>query len=391
MDPIRVLELRSVWGTGGGPDKTILLGAARTDRRRFAVTVCYLRDMRDPVYGIDARAAQLGVEYVEIRERHSFDRSVWQQLRHLVRERAIDIVHSHDYKTTLLALLLARSERIVPLATAHGWAGHTRRERLVYYPLDKRLLARFPHVIAVSGEIRAELVQRGVDEQRVSIILNGIDHRSFLRRPEQRDEARCAFALDREHAVLAAVGRLEREKRYDVLLEAFALVVRERPRATLLLAGDGSLRAELEAQATRLGIAARCRFIGHRPETLSVYCAADLFVQSSDNEGAPNAVLEAMALETPVVATDVGGTSELVADGVHGLLVPRRDPATLARAVDVTLADPQATGHRVAAARQRVVHELSFDARMAALESVYERLMRYRNAGDQKAGVLGWA
>jgi glycosyltransferase involved in cell wall biosynthesis len=80
-----------------------------------------------------------------------------------------------------------------------------------------------------------------------------------------------------------------------------------------------------------------------------------------------------------------------VADGVHGLLVPRRDPATLARAVDVTLADPQATGHRVAAARQRVVHELSFDARMAALESVYERLMRYRNAGDQKAGVLGWA
>src|SRR6185503_10299286 len=116
MHPIRVLELRSVWGTGGGPDKTILLGAARTDRRRFAVTVCYLRDVRDPVYGIDARAAQLDVEYVEIRERHSFDPSVWHQLRNLVRERAIDIVHSHDYKTNLLALLLARSERVVPLA-----------------------------------------------------------------------------------------------------------------------------------------------------------------------------------------------------------------------------------------------------------------------------------
>src|SRR5438552_6314370 len=98
-DPIQVLELRSVFGTGGGPEKTILLGAARTDPRRFAVTVCYIRDDRDTVFNIDRTAAALGVDYVELRERHSFDRSLWPKLRALVRERRIQIVHAHDYKT----------------------------------------------------------------------------------------------------------------------------------------------------------------------------------------------------------------------------------------------------------------------------------------------------
>ena len=98
-----------------------------------------------------------------------------------MRTRGIEIVHAHDYKTDLLALLLGRSERIVPLATAHGWTGHSRRERLLYYPLDKQVLRAFPVTIAVSSEIRSELVRRGADEDRVRVVLNGIDHRAFRR------------------------------------------------------------------------------------------------------------------------------------------------------------------------------------------------------------------
>src|SRR5688572_22815871 len=115
--PVNVLELRSVRGTGGGPEKTILLGAARTDRARFNVTVCYLRDARDPVFGIGERAAGLNVDYVEIREQHSFDTGIWRPLTQLVRDRQIQIVHAHEYKTDLLALLLARRHPVTPLAT----------------------------------------------------------------------------------------------------------------------------------------------------------------------------------------------------------------------------------------------------------------------------------
>jgi hypothetical protein len=75
--PIRILELRSVRGTGGGPEKTILSGAAQSDTARFAVAVCYIRDRRDPVFSVDTHASRLPIDYIEIRERHSFDPSVW--------------------------------------------------------------------------------------------------------------------------------------------------------------------------------------------------------------------------------------------------------------------------------------------------------------------------
>src|SRR3989442_15253236 len=107
--PIRVLELRSVRGTGGGPEKTILSGAARANRSRLAVTVCYLRDARDDAFSVDARARELPIEYIEIRERHSFDLRVWPVLRRTIAERRIDIVHAHEYKTDAYALALARA------------------------------------------------------------------------------------------------------------------------------------------------------------------------------------------------------------------------------------------------------------------------------------------
>ena len=92
--PTRVLELRSIRGTGGGPEKTILAGTTAADPSRYAITVCYLRDARDQVFGIDTLAKRSGIDYVELVERHSFDMSVWLPLRRLVREKGIHIVHA---------------------------------------------------------------------------------------------------------------------------------------------------------------------------------------------------------------------------------------------------------------------------------------------------------
>ena len=133
--PLRVLELRTVRGTGGGPDKTILLGTARTDAAKYQVTICYVRDARDEVFNIDERARRLPVSYVEVVERHSFDWRIWPALRRIVREREIDIIHGHDYKTNLLALLLARGEGIIAVSTAHGWVGQGKRELRVLLPV----------------------------------------------------------------------------------------------------------------------------------------------------------------------------------------------------------------------------------------------------------------
>jgi glycosyltransferase involved in cell wall biosynthesis len=359
-DIMRILELRSVRGTGGGPEKTILLGAQRA-AERFPVTVCYIRDRRDRAFGIAGRAARLGIDYVEIVERGSFDPRVFPALRRLVRERGIDVVHAHDYKTDLLALLLARIEGTIPLATAHGWTGHSLRERL-------------PRTIAVSSEIRSELLARGVKANRVRTVLNGIDYRAFRRDRSIEPEVREELGLAPDDVVIGSVGRLEPQKRFDLLIEACAMLQPRWPRLRLVIAGDGSEKARLETIARSELARGTWRLCGHTGDIVRLHHALDVFVQSSDYEGTSNAVLEAMALETPIVATSAGGTAEMIEHGVHGLVVACGDALELATAMSQTLLEHDARTARVARARTRVETTLSFDERVAAVERIYADL-----------------
>ncbi len=375
--PIRVLELRSVWGTGGGPDKTILNGAKLHEPARVALTVCYIRDTRDRVFALDRRAAELGVDYTEVIERHSFDRGVWPQLRRLVRDRQIDIVHAHDHKTDALTWLLAQRAPIIPLSTAHGFSGKSRNER-IYYAIEKRLLARFPRVIAVSEPIKAELVRTGSRPERVTVINNAIDPAAFRRDPVRRAGVRADLGYAPDEVVIGAVGRLEQEKRFDLLIEVFGRLHATYPNARLAIAGEGSLRADLERVISEHQLDSSVRVLGHRTDVVALHHAFDVFVQSSEREGTPNAVLEAMAMETPLVATSVGGTGELVTDGVHGLLVPLNDAGQLLGALERVLGDPAAALSRAAAARARVLTDLSFERRMRRIEDIYDELMAAR-------------
>ena len=371
---IRVLELRSVRGTGGGPEKTILLGASRADRAKFDVTVCYLRDQRDEVFEIDRRARAADIDYVEITERHSFDLKIWRALRSIVHERQIDIVHAHDYKTDFLAWALARVEPIVALSTAHGWSRGSIRE-FGYFFADKVLLSRYTAVIAVSEPIRRTLLRFGARQQRVRRILNGIDPNAFRRTPGAGNALRRELGLSPDVTVVGSVGRLERVKRFDILLEAVAQLTKP---VAIVIAGEGTCRPDLEKKARDLGLDKRVWWLGLRRDVKEIHQAFDVYVQSSETEGVSNALLEAMALETPVVATSVGGTAELIEDEVHGLLVPKNDAAALMRAIERTLGEPAAVAVRAAQARRRVEVDLSFEARTRAVERVYEELMRSR-------------
>jgi glycosyltransferase involved in cell wall biosynthesis len=383
--PIRILELRSVRGTGGGPEKTILLGAAHANRDDFAVTVCYIRDQRDREFRLGERAATLAVDYIEVHERNSFDPSIWAQLRRIVRERQIDIVHAHEYKTDLLALLLGRAEAVIPLATAHGWTGHSLRERRFYYPCDRWTLARYPQVIAVSGQIKDELIASGSRPDRVTVVLNAIDDAAFKRSAAREAPARAALGYEPHHIVIGAVGRLEPQKRFDLLIEAVGRLLPRHPDIRLVIAGDGSLRQTLSEAAARFLPAHACRMLGHVDDVGALHHGFDLLVQSSDYEGTPNAVLEAMAFETPIVATDVGGTAELALHREHALLVPPGDVAALSQAIECVLADRPSAKQRALAARKRVEETLSFGARMRTVETIYRNLVSARRGQVQRS------
>jgi len=147
----------------------------------------------------------------------------------------------------------------------------------------------------------------------------------------------------------------------------------------LVIVGAGSRLEALRDQAGRLGLDGACQLLGNRTDIVDLHHAFDLFVQSSDYEGTPNAVLEAMALETPIVATSAGGTAEIVRSGIDGLIVPAGNAGAIASAIDFVVADPQAAHARAASARRRVETELSFATRMSAVEAIYLELFQRRS------------
>jgi glycosyltransferase involved in cell wall biosynthesis len=393
VGPLRVLVLRGVDGTGGGADKIILRNAAGVDPERVHMTLAFMRRRDDPEYDLDRRCAALELDYREIFHCGATDRRVLPQLLDLARQVRPHLIHSHDYKANFYAMWLARRAGILRLSTAHGWTGNGWRERALYYPADKLILSRFPGVIAVSEPIRRTLVRWGAEPARVRVLLNGVDPQAYCRDEALRQRMRRQLGYEAKHVVLGAVGRVERQKRFDVLMQAMSRLAAARTDLRLVVAGEGSLLEPLRRQVDRLGLTDRVQLLGHCPNMREIYQAFDLLVQSSDYEGTPTVVVEALALQIPVVATDVGGTRQLIAHGQHGLLVARRRPDLLAQAILDSLHDRAATAQRVAAGRQRVETELNYQRRLEALQQIYLELVSHGSldvTGRPGRRLAGW-
>jgi glycosyltransferase involved in cell wall biosynthesis len=178
--------------------------------------------------------------------------------------------------------------------------------------------------------------------------------------------------------VVGAAGRLSPEKGYGVLVEAAASVARDIPDVGFVHFGDGPLRAELARRVADLGLEGRFRFAGFRTDLHRALPHLDLFVQPSFTEGLPVVVLEAFAAGLPVVATAVGGTPEVVADGENGRLVPPGDPRALALRVAETLADAGARRAMGDRGRALVLDRFTFASQGLAYQRLFDSLPRTR-------------
>lgn len=161
---------------------------------------------------------------------------------------------------------------------------------------------------------------------------------------------------------IVSVGRMDANKNHEMQLRAFAALKDKYPEYTLVIYGDGELRAYIEETADRLGIAERVSLPGVVPDVAARICRASLFLLTSYSEGVSNALIEALALGLPVIATDVpsGGTEELMKDGVNGLVIPAGDQAALERAMDRLLGDPayaDRLGREAAGIQERLAPE----------------------------------
>lgn len=232
------------------------------------------------------------------------------------------------------------------------------------------------NVCVSEGVARFSTGEAGLSPAKLAVIHNGIDIESFSHvEPAERRE----FGIPEKAPVLLGVGRLHVQKGWTILLEAFEAVLANIPAAHLLIAGEGPERCQLEQWlAARPAVRANTHLLGRRGDIPRLLRMATTFVLSSQWEGMPNVVLEAMAADCPVVATAVEGVPELVTDGVTGLSVPPGDPGRVADAVTRMLLDPALRRGCASAARVRVATQFSWLDIVARYEALYRRLLANR-------------
>lgn len=288
-------------------------------------------------------------------------------VRELCRRHRPDVVHTHGFRSDVVDGGVARGLGIPIVTTVHGFTRNRGRGSL-YEWLQRRSFSRFDAVVAVSEAQTSELQAAGVPASRLTVVRNawsGADDHL------DRVAARAALSVPTHQPHLGWVGRLSPEKGADLFLEAFARCPDKSVHASII--GDGRLRPALEAHAHALGIADRVRFCGQLEEAHRYFAAFDVFVMSSQTEGAPMVLFEAFAAGVPVVATAVGGIPELAGRGEATLVRPH-DSQALADAISALLADPARAATQVERAQLALRSDFSADRWLVAYESLYRRL-----------------
>ena len=340
----------------------------------------YMRDPADPRFGeLESRARTWHAPILPVDDHGPFDLRLPQRLANICRRHQPVIWHGHDYKSNLLGLLLEKRIRPRLITTVHGWVQRTWKTPL-YYAIDRLCLRHYEHVICVSEDLHRRALALGVPEERCSLIPNAIDLELF-RRSQTTAVAQSGFAVPHKRLVVGAVGRLSGEKGFHYLIRAAHQLVQKGRDLEVWIAGEGRDRPRLAALAADLGLGERVKLLGYRSDIIQLFQAMDIFALSSVREGLPNVVLEAMALEVPVVATRIAGVPSLIREAENGLLVRPGSALALAAAIERLFTDDEERRRLGRAARATVEESFSFQARMEKIGDIYDLVL---DRGDQR-------
>jgi glycosyltransferase involved in cell wall biosynthesis len=367
----------------GGAERSLVALAPHLLSRGVTLDVAYLH--RRPGLQDELRAA--GAELYCLAGPAGRAGWFWR-VHQLAGMRRPDLLHTTLFEADVAGRMAGRSRRLPVVSSlvnvaygveqqGQGVASWKLRGAQLVDSLTARSVSRFH---AVSGHVAEQMGRRlRIPSNRIEVVHRGRDARLLGRRTaERRRAARAALGLDQDTPLLLAAARHEAQKGLDTLIEAFAGVLHEEPRARLALAGrDGAQSVRLRAQAERLELGRSVRFLGTRDDVPELLCAADVFVLPSRWEGLPGAVLEAMALETPVVASDLPMVREVVNDET-ARLVPVDQPAALTAAVVDVLRDRTHAMERAAQARLDFAERFTIERSADRMVALYHRAMSPR-------------
>lgn len=353
----------------GGAEHVMACLARNVDRRGFDTSVCYLKEN-----GLVGEAmTHEGVELLSLpgRQYGKLDRLTSIKLRKLIRQRGIELVHTHDVH----GFMDACACRLTTPGLKHVHTFHFGNypDREPYFRRVERLLWRVPDALVAVGHSQAESIRKlyRIPDDRLRVLWNGVDA------PVPRlSPAVLAATRDCSDPVIMSISTLIPQKGLHHLLDAAAQLKASGVRFRLLMVGGGPLREALEQQSRALGLGQHVRFLGWVPEAADCALpACDIFVQSSLWEAMSVVVLEAMASGKPMAITRVGENPSVIEDGKTGLVVPAANPAALADALHRLLVDAPLRSRLGAAAHARHAQQFAVQRMVDAYQALYAEVL----------------
>jgi len=359
-----------IGGLGAGGAERQLLYLVHAMAARVPITVISLSDSSSTL--LPAFEGIPRVNIVTVPKSHAIDFRALAELVGLFRRIRPHIVHTFlrtaNYWGRLSALLSG-----IPITIASE--RNVEKERgILANTLDTILSFATTRIVANAAAVRDSLTKRGVPARRINVIRNGVPHHAALS-PGARDRIRTELGVHGRQPLVLFVGRLYRQKNPLLFLHMARKILDSGMSCRFGIVGEGPLRSKIESTTSSLGLDNAIVLTGLRHDVPALLAAADLLVLTSDWEGMPNVILEAMSVGTPAVATDVGGVREIISDGVNGYVVPPRNVERLTVAVTAALSDPHVHACLGRSAREYVEVNFSLDKMVGETVALYNSLL----------------
>jgi len=356
----------------GGAEQQFLELVKGLDKTRFntiVVTIYPGGELEEEVRNIP------GIEYICLNRKGKYNFITLITIFRLLRKKHADVIQPFLTPATFFTLLPAVIIRTpLKIVTERGSSRKKIGRGYSLYLRIEDLLARFANlVVPNSASGKDYLITRGIKSEHISVVYNGINIQRLIPSPADVIRIRDILGLSENMKVVGISASLFALKDHDTFLRAAQIISKTMPHVKYLILGDGPLRQNLEQMARELDIESKVIFAGNQTEVSPYLAVFDIAcLCSKEPEGCSNSILEAMALEKPVVATNRGGNVELVEDGKTGSLVPVQNPKALANAILALLNNPEQAIEMGRRGKEKVTREFSLERMVRNYETLYE-------------------
>lgn len=363
MKKIKLLYIITSLGLGGA-EKLLLYYLKNLDKGKYSLYVCCFREKPDDLMLEMSEFAEI----FNLKVKNKFNPIVIVSIIKLIRKISPDIIHTHLFQPRVYATIAhIFSKRPVLITQKHSIVNPKKHHMFIF--LEMISIWMNDKVIAISESVKKSLKKyEFISENKILVLPNCLDYKKFKNKTERE------IIQNKKEIVIGTVGRLEKEKGIKYLLLAMKIILTRFPNARLEIIGDGSQFKELKEFSKKLGISNSVIFFGKFADVIPFYKKMDIFILPSILEGFGIVLLEAMAAEVPVIATDVDGIKEVVIDGECGILVPPKNPEAIANSVTRLIENPQLTKKIV---EKGLIRALLFDVQehVMKLDSLYTNLL----------------